>query len=160
MRKEYGKLTEDQFRRVIRQLPEFRREHKAFEEDIRSAGPEKLREVLGDGVWWAPLYELSMAQSLGLLFYVLGKVDRLKEIAQLPDPQEVLLREMEEGRELEWDGGPGGGFTKGHLIALVMALQRNVLSIMIYKRSLSALVAEVREGNDGAWPARGMREEG
>ena len=150
MDKEYGKLTEDQFRRVIRQLPEFRREQAEFEDTFRSATPEKLREVLGDGIWWAPLYELSLTEGLALLFYVLGEIDRLKIIAQLPDPQEVFLREIEEVREVEWDGGPGGAFTKADLIALVMALQRNVLSIMIYKRSLSALVAEVREGNDGA----------
>jgi hypothetical protein len=121
-----------------------------MEDAIRSASSEKLREVLGDGIWWAPLYELSLTQCLALLFYVLGKIDRLKVIAQLPDPQEVLLREIEEGKEIEWDGGPGGAFTKADLIALVMALQRNVLSIMIYKRSLSALVAEVQEGNDAS----------
>lgn len=108
MTKDYGKLTEDQFRRFIRQLPEFRREQGELQEFVRSASPEKLREILGDGLWWAPLYELSLTRLLGLLFYLLGEIDRLKIIVQRPDPQEVLLMEMEKGREIDWDGGPGG----------------------------------------------------
>ena len=46
MQKEYGTLTEDQFRRLVRKLPEFRREAKEFHDTLRSASPEKLREVL------------------------------------------------------------------------------------------------------------------
>ena len=147
-KKEYGKLTEGQFKRLIDKLPEFRSGVAETQEALRSASNEKLREILGDGIWWAPVYELSLTESLALLFYVLGEVDRLKSIAQLPDPQEVLIRGMEEGTELEWDGGPGGKFRKAHVIALATALQRNVLSVMIYKQSLSSLIAEAREGND------------
>ena len=66
------------------------------------ATPEKLRETLGDGIWWAPLYELSLAEGLPLLIYVLGKTERVKETSQLPDPQEVVLREAEEGPNLNW----------------------------------------------------------
>ncbi len=51
MEKEYGELTEDQFKRLIGQLPEFRRESGEIQDALNSASPEKLREVLGDGVW-------------------------------------------------------------------------------------------------------------
>jgi hypothetical protein len=148
MQKAYGKLTEDQFRRFVRQLPEIRKEYAGFEEAIQKASPQKLHDLLGDGVWWAPLYEFSMLESLAFLFYVLGETDHIRAMAQNPDPQEALLQEMEAGREIEWDGGPGKAFSKGDVIALAMVLQRNVLSIMVYQRSLAALVAEVREGND------------
>jgi hypothetical protein len=147
--KEYGKLTENQFRRFVRQLPEFRREYAGMEESIRSASPEKLREVLGDGIWWAPLYELSLTQCLALLFYVLGEIDRLKIIAQLPDPQEHLLREIETGKELEWDGGLGGAFTKGDLIALAMALQRNVPTQSSSPEHLAAAAKRIENGRKG-----------
>jgi hypothetical protein len=50
MEKEYGKLTEDQFRRFVRHLPDFRREYAGFEETMRAATPERLRELLGDGI--------------------------------------------------------------------------------------------------------------
>lgn len=146
--KEYGKLTEDQFKRLVRKLPEIRKQEGELQEAFRSASKEKLREILGDGIWWAPLYELSLVQGLGILFYVLDKAEWLKKIAQSPDPQEEALKEIYGEEELEWDGGPGGVFSKGDVIALLTALQRNILSIMVYKRSISSLIEEAREGND------------
>jgi hypothetical protein len=148
--KKYGKLTEDQFKRLIRKLPEFRNESREVQEALRSASKEKLRELLGDGVWWAPVYELSLVQGVAFLVYVLGETDRIKAVSQLSDPQEVFLKEIEEDKDFEWNGGPGGAFVKADVIALTTALQRNILSIMIYKRSLSSLIAEAREGNDDA----------
>jgi hypothetical protein len=70
MEKEYGKLTEDQIKRLVRKLPEIRKQGGELQEAFRSASKEKLQEILGDGVWWVPLYELSLVQGLGLLFYV------------------------------------------------------------------------------------------
>jgi hypothetical protein len=148
MEKEYGKLTEDQFKRLVRKLPEIRKQEGALQEAFRSASKEKLKEILGDGVWWAPLYELSLVQGLGLLFHVLDKAEWLKNIAQSPDPQEEALKEIYSEEEWEWNGGPGGMYSKGDVIALLIALQRNILSIMVYKRSLSSLIEEAREGND------------
>lgn len=146
--KEYGKLTEGQFKRLIRQLPEYRKDAKELQESFRSASAAKLREILGDGVWWAPVYELSLLEGVALLAYVLGMGDRIIEISRTPDPQEAVLEDIERGYEGEWDGGPGGKFSKGDVVALVTALQRNILSIMIYKKSLSSLIAEAREGDD------------
>ena len=138
--KEYGKLTEDQFKRLVRKLPEIRKQEGELQEAFRSASKEKLKEILGDGVWWAPLYELSLVQGLGFLFHVLGKAEWLKEIARSADPQEEALKEIYSEEDFEWNGGPGGIFSKGDVIALVTALQRNILSIMVYKRSLSSLI--------------------
>ncbi|MFH1044801.1 MAG: hypothetical protein V1796_07135 [Pseudomonadota bacterium] len=148
LQKEYGKLTEDQIKRLVKKLPEIRKQEGELQEAFRSASKEKLREIIGDGIWWAPLYEMSLVQGLGLLFYVLGKAEWLREVAQSPDPQEEVLKEIYSEEEWEWDGGPDGKFSKGDVIALIMALQRNVLSIMVYKRSLSSLIEEARGGND------------
>lgn len=148
MTKEYGKLTENQFRRLVKQLPEFRKEAEGVREAFRNASKEKLREVLGDGVWWAPVYEWPLQEGLAFLVYVLGQGERLKEISEMPDPQEALISEAENDSALSWDGGPGGVFTKGDVVALVTALQHNVMSIMLYKQSLSSLIAEAREEKD------------
>ena len=78
MEKEYGKLTEDQFKRLVRKLPELRKQEGELQEAFRSASKERLREILGEGVWWAPLYELSLVQVLALLFHVLGQGEWLK----------------------------------------------------------------------------------
>jgi len=148
MEKEYGKLTEDQFKRLVRKLPELRKQGGELQEAFRSASKEKLREVLGDGIWWASLYELSLVQVLALLFHVLDQAEWLKRIAQSPDPQEEALKWIEVDEDLEWNGGPGGIYSKGDVIAVLTALQRNILGIMVYKRSLCSLIAEAHAGND------------
>jgi hypothetical protein len=146
--KEYGKLTEDQFKRLVRKLPEIRKQEGELQEAFRSASKERLQEILGDGVWWAPLYERSLVEVLALLFHVLDQAEWLKRIAQSPDPQEEGLKWIEIDEDLEWNGGPGGIYSKGDVIAVLTALQRNILSIMVYKRSLCSLIEEARAGND------------
>jgi hypothetical protein len=148
MDKEYGKLTEDQFRRLIRKLPEFRRDSDEFYRELRSASPDKLREILDDGIWWAPLYELPFVHVVTLMIYAIGQLERLKIIAQLPDPQEYVLQEWEKLACVADEELVPKDVSKGDLIAIATALQRNILSIMIYKRSLCALIEEVREGQD------------
>ncbi|MBX9810951.1 MAG: hypothetical protein K2Y16_04975 [Burkholderiales bacterium] len=148
--KQYGKLTADQFRRLIRKLPEFRSESKAFHEELRAASPEKLREVLGDGIWWAPLYEMPFAEVVALMVCAIGQADYLKEAVQSPDPQEIVLAEWEKLADSADMEHVPKDVTKADLIAIASALQRNVLSIMLYKRSLCSLVAEAKEGNDSA----------
>lgn len=52
--------------------------------------------------------------------------------------------------DIEWTGGEGGKFTVGDVVGLTATLQRTILSIMLFHRSLSGLMVEVREGNDDA----------
>jgi hypothetical protein len=129
-------------------LPEFRAESDALQKELREASREKLRELIGDGLWWAPLYELTFAQNMGWLMYVLGRSDWIQEIASRPDPQESLLKELEDDSPLDWDGGPGGVFTESDLFGLACALQRNILSVMIYKQSICGLIEDARERAD------------
>lgn len=146
--KEYGKLSEDQFKRLVRSLPEIRKESKRAEEVMRAASKEKLREVLGDGISWSSVYEVSLAEGTAHLILALGYADRLLANARLPDPQEAMLRDFESDEDLPWDGGTGGQYTKGDVVGLATAMQRNILGIMMYKRSLSSLVAQARDDGD------------
>lgn len=75
--KEYGKLTADQFRRVIRKLPELRRESEEFQATLREATPERTRELLGDGLQWAWLYEKPVAFVVGFMVTLIGKSESL-----------------------------------------------------------------------------------
>ena len=147
--KEYGKLSEDQFKRLIRKLPEFRKESGALREALRKAAAQNIRDLLGDGIWWAPVYELKLVESCATLLYVLDKVDWIKSIAAAPDPQEAALAVLDDDDwPLEWKGGPGGAFSKADVFGLAVALQRNILSIMIYKQSVCGLIEDAREHDD------------
>jgi hypothetical protein len=146
--KEYGKLTEDQFKRLISKLPEVRKQSKQAEEALRAASKERLRALLGDGIWWAPVYELTFVEGLAHLVCVFGLAERVKAFAGSPDPQEAAIRYMESDEDIQLDGGPGEQFATAYRVALVTALQRNIFSLMLYKKSVSALVAEAREGGE------------
>ena len=119
-----------------------------MQERLRAASKQRLRAIIGDGVWWAEFYEMTFGEALGWLLFVLDKVEWIKRIAALPDPQEAVIGELADDSPLEWSGGPGGVFSEGDLLGCTMALQRNVLSIMLYRQSLCGLVEDARERAD------------
>lgn len=147
-KKDLGKLTVDQFRRTVAQLPEMKASMAELPELLRTATSEKIRSALHAGVYWAPLYELPMAQHAAFGLYLLGQKERILEIAKEEDPQEAFLRYIDEDESLRVRGPEGEELNLGVVLAVLVSFQRTVLSIMLYKRSMSALVEEVREGED------------
>ena len=73
MEKESGKLSADQFKRLIGRLPELRAGAKELPELLRSATSEKVREVLVEGIHWVAFYELPFVQHVALSLYLLGQ---------------------------------------------------------------------------------------
>lgn len=149
--KEYRKLTLPEFQRVVGMLGDVRAQMKDLPEIIRSAPREKIAEVLDEGFYWANVYELPLAHLIALLFYALGRVKVLNDAVASENPQAALIAWSENDELEDWDGGEGGQFQKKHIVGLLVALQRNVLSIMLYHKSLAELVEEVREGSDEAF---------
>ena len=147
--KEFGKLTVDQFRELVKALPEIRSNMKELPELIRSTPRDKVDALLKEDFCWALAYEWPFLDSLALLILAMGRVDQLREAAHSADPQQAALDLMRTDELDDWDGGFMGLFDMSDVIALVTVLQRNILSIMLYHRPLSALVEEVRQ--DGNW---------
>jgi len=148
MEKEYGKLTADQFKRTVAQLPEVKATIKELPVLMQSASSERIRDVLAKGVLWAAMYELPFAQHVALGLYLLGQKERLLNMAKEQDPQEAMLRYIESDEELEGTGPDGEELSLADAIAVCVSFQRSIFSIMLYKRSMSALIEETREGND------------
>lgn len=147
--KEYGKLTAEQFKQLILQLPEMRKEQKSLEEVVKSASKERIYELLEKDFYWAEVYELTFVEHLALLMMAMDKVELLKESKKAPDPTQHFLDNFEFDDDPDhWTGGWKGLFEKQDLIGLVFALQRTILSIMIYQKTIQTLVEEVRQGND------------
>jgi len=145
--KEYGRLTADQFRRLIARLPELREGARQLPELLQTAMSERMRAVLDAGIHWAVFYELTFAEHVALAVHLLGQGERIVEIAKMDDPQEAMLRWMDEDetmgartKELDYAG----------VLAATVSLQRSVFSLMLYKQSMSALLAEVRQNDDDA----------
>lgn len=150
LEKEFGKLSLDQFRRIVRKLPEVRGQMKELTEVVRTTPKEKVEEILDKDFYWAEVYELIFEEHLALLFLALGKAKELMALKEMEDPQEGLMRWFDEEDDEDWSGGEGGQFQKKHVVGLTVALQRTILSIMLYHRPISALVQIVKTGEDDA----------
>jgi hypothetical protein len=147
--KEYGKLTAEQFKKLIQQLPELRNEGESLADVVKSTSKERINELLEKDFYWAQVYELTFVEHLAFLIMALDKVDFLKEANNAPDPTQHFMDHFVLDDDFDqWSGGWNGTFEKQDLIGLVFSLQRTILSIMIYQKTMQTLVEEVRQGND------------
>lgn len=147
--KEYGKLTAEQFKHLIQKLPEIRKQEHSIGELVKSVSKDRLNELFEKDFYWSKLYELTFIDHLAVLVMALDKIEFLEEAKTTPDPtQHVIDHFRIEGDFENWDGGWNGLFKKQDLIGLVFTLQKTILSIMIYQKTMQTLVDEVRQGHD------------
>jgi hypothetical protein len=146
--KEFGKLTTEQFKSLIQTLPEIRKESSSLAEAVRNIPEDRFNEMLKKDFYWALVYELSFVEHLSFLLLALDKLEFIKSVSKSADPTKCLLDSLETDDDYQWNGGWNGLFDKQDLVGLVYSLQRTILSIMIYQKTLNQLVEEVRQGLD------------
>ncbi len=147
--KEFGKLTHDQFAKLVSRLPELRGQMSELPELMRQK-EDRLDELLGSEDYsWGEIYEMPFLEQMAWLFVLLGLNVPLHEAAQSEDPQEAVTRWGETNSPLDaWYETREKEIEWKHLVWLTVVLQRNILSIMLYGRSLGALIELVRQGHD------------
>ena len=142
--------TVENFKLLIPKLPEFRRECGNLDDLFQSLPQDKL-DTLQIGEWfWAPIYELTFLEHASWVVHILGQTEFIQAAVQSDDFNRVILQDFEAAMVAKADDCPTEPADKALLIGLALSLQRSILSVLIYQKSLSALVAEVREGNDRA----------
>ena len=142
MDKEYGKLTAEQFKGLIDVLPELRKQGSDFRTAVAQVPKAKLDQLLVENYSWGEIYELSFIEHLALVAYALNMGDYLKRVAQMPDPQQQVLDDMWRDDTIDEEGIK---FDEQTIIGMVFSLQRTILSVMLFQRTLSGLLQEVRE---------------
>lgn len=149
--KEFGKLTHSQFAELVTQLPELRGQMHDLPCLLRQK-KDRLTEILGSHSYsWGQIYERPFLEQMAWLFILLGLDTSLRGLAQFDDPQAVALRCGDEGGMLDrWYDENADLIDRKHLLWLGIVLQRNILAIMLYHRSMGSLVEEVRQGNDAS----------
>ena len=65
--KEYGKLSLDQFKLLVQELPELRKKLKELPKLLRTISEEEKNEILSKDLSWANVYERSFNEQLALL---------------------------------------------------------------------------------------------
>lgn len=149
--KEYGKFTTEQFKKCIQSLPEIRKEGLSLETAVKSASKARINELLEKDFYWAQIYELTFVEHLAFLLMALDKVEFIEAAKNAPDPTQYVIDHFDVDDEPDdWNGGWKGMFKKQDFIGLVVSLQKTILSIMIYQKTMQTLVEEVRQGNDNS----------
>ena len=144
--KSWNKLSTPQFQAVVRKLPEVKEQREEMVRFLEEMPEEKFDDLMGHGYNWGAIYEYSFIQHTAIAIIAFGRQDLLKTAVESPDPQQFVLDSM--GQDDDPPEEPAPGWEKQFLIALVYSLQRTILSVLLYQRSLSALVREVRENNN------------
>lgn len=148
---ENTKLSPKQFGDLAKKLPEIRSQNRELAELIKSK-PHRVKEVLGECYSWADIYELSFVEQLAYLLVSLGLQKPIHEIANSTSPQQAMIEAAEDcGMLDQWYELNKDNIEKKHLIWLVIVLQRNILSIMLFHQSIGSLVEQVKQGSNEAF---------
>jgi len=144
MTKEYGKLTPIQFRGFVDQLPTFQRKADEMDKVMQEVPEERWKELLTEGYSWAWVYEFPFVLHLSVAMYAMNLTEWVQEVASSPDPQQRVLDDF--GKEMSDEFHPD---VEGqHGLGMVVSVTRTMQSILLYGRSLSALLQDVRDNND------------
>ncbi|MES2191588.1 MAG: hypothetical protein V4454_15825 [Pseudomonadota bacterium] len=141
LNKEYGKLTAAQFRGFVDQLPLFQGQAEEMRKAMRDTPKERWRELLKSDYSWAWIYEFPFIVHIVLAVYAFNLGDWVADVASSPDPQQKVLDEIlndpveDFHPDLEIQDGLG----------ITVSLTRTIQSILLFGRSLSALIQDVRE---------------
>ncbi len=147
--KEYGKLSTDQFKHLMGSLSELKKEDQTLAELVKSAPKDRINDLFDKDYYWAAIYELTFVEHLALLMLMLDKIEFLKETTKALDPTQYFMDNFEIDDDFEnWGGGWQGAFSKQALIGVTHALQKTILSVLIYQKTIHTLVEEVRQGID------------
>jgi len=151
MEKEYGKLTSQQFGKLIGSLPEIRKQQVELRELVKMVPKERIDQLLISDYNWGEFYELPFVEHLALVVIAFNLTDTVIAAAESPDPQQQILDAMESLNAdpcVDIDQAEPQFFEKQDLIGLLYSLQRTILSIMLFQRTISDLVRDVRENGN------------
>jgi hypothetical protein len=148
MDKEFGRLTADQLRQLVGLLPVIDELRAGYFAEVRRA-PELVAQIIPDGLSWAHLYERPFEAHLGILLEALGTGDFVRSAARADDPQQVVIdAALAEARDLDSvNVSLPEGVTVGHVLALLMSVDRSLECLLVFGRYLNELVVEARAGD-------------
>jgi hypothetical protein len=140
------KISVEEFIDLVRMLPEIREGIDDLPTLARKMSVEKIADIFDADCLWSELYELTFEEFMAVFVVCIGKANDLLEAAKSPNPSQEFF-----SRASRWDVGEDlalpAGIEEKDIYLLTYALQRQVLSIMLYHRPLSKLVAEAAAGD-------------
>lgn len=140
------RISVEEFRDLVKMLPEIREGIDEFPTLARNMSAEKIAKMFDADCLWSGLYELTFEEFVAVFVVCIGKTNDLLESAKSPNPTREFF-----SRASRWDVDGDlvlpEGIEEKQIFLLAYALQRQVLSVMLYHRPLSKLVAEAAAGD-------------
>lgn len=148
--KPYGKFTLQQLKELTCLLRECRTvASEELEKVFRENDPVKLKKILGDNFSWFHYYEMTFHDHIACSVIILDWQDEIIRAARSDDPQQAFIEFFHSPRaDIEWKGGFEGRFEKRDLVAVIISLLKTMRSIMLFHKSMSSLIEDVRLGID------------
>jgi hypothetical protein len=148
--KPYGKFTLEQLKQFNDFVHEVMNLPIELEKLLQQTDFNKIHNIVGQNFSWIKYYELPFKEHLAWGALILNFQDELRQAAQSLDPQQTIfdLFEKKLDADDDWQGGFHGLFQMQDLLALLISVSKTIKSIMVYQKSLSTLVEEVRSGID------------
>lgn len=138
------------FQLLVPQLKEFHQESDEFSSLLSSLPPDRVDALAIGEFFWAPVYELTFKEHSLWVTHLIGKLDFVKAASKAKNPNRVILADFKADLTDDWDDCFPSLEDKQLLVSLTVALHRSILSVFLHQKSLSCLVAEVREGGPSA----------
>lgn len=147
--REFGKLSPEQFGRLVKAVPEVRELGPGLAKALRE-NVSKLDEFLGASEKsWAARYEMPFFEQMAHLMILVGLHEPLLAAWETEDPLEEYSTWGEEGSRLDqWYAEHDSSLNAKHLIWLTVVFQRNILAIMLFHCSMGHLIERTRNGDD------------
>lgn len=145
----YGKrpkISVEEFRDLVKMLPEVREGSNDLPALVRKMSAEKVAELFDEDCVWSELYDLTFEEFVAVFIFCIGKLNDLLEAAKSSNPSTEFFCRASKW-DVEGEMALPEGVEQRHIVLLTYALQRQILSIMLYHRPLSRLVAEAAAGN-------------
>lgn len=145
MKKDYGKLSTDQLRQLVGTLPELNNQRAELSEAIGTLSKQKLDTLLVRGYNWGDIYEYAFVEHIAIAAIAFNSVGTLSAALASDDPQQHILDNL---HSCEGDLSTHSAFSHQDLLGIAFSLQRTILSVMLFQRSISGLIQEVREDDN------------
>lgn len=102
MKKDYGKLTGDQFREFIQLVPDVFAKLREADELLALTPMARFDKVFpGDWGDYSYLYELPFDEHLSWVILALNRQEEVRDVASSSDPQEAALAMLSQREEVE-----------------------------------------------------------
>lgn len=147
MKKEFGKLSSQEFRCLFALVHQTSQEKENLEKDIKE-NPKQFSRFLDNIAPWSVYYELPYTHFYALFFIATGLIDQVKQLSTTDDPNAAAIAWGESYPDSPLNIEELSQDEQSILFGLFIAMMRNFTSMQLFHVSINDLLIKARSGDD------------